>query len=92
MTNIIITCTCKGTPAFAKDAFQILYPGQPVPEIVSEKNQIYTVAEKWQGTNFGNYAKALAKNQEKFAYYFEIAENGDVITQINLKTGMRVIC
>lgn len=78
-------------PLFAKDAFNILYPNEKVPEIFAGQMRIYDLAQVYNNTNFGKYAAALAKNQEKFAHYFEIAENGDVILQVNLKSGAKVI-
>lgn len=88
--KFILSCTCPDMPKFSREAFKILFPNDTVPEIYAGENKIYALADKFPNTNFGNYAKALAKNKEKFAYYFEISENGDVKTQINLKTGAKV--
>lgn len=87
----ILCCTCPGTPKFSEEAFKILYPNEEIPEIFSGRNNICTLADRYSGTNFGKYALSLAKLKNKFTYLFEVAENGDVITQINLKTGSKVL-
>lgn len=90
-SKYILTCSCQGTPAFAKEAFRVLFPKEPFPEIFTGQNNICTIADRYTGTNFGNYARTLAKARGKFAHYFEVDDKGDVLAQINLKTGMRVI-
>lgn len=91
MSNVILTCSCPGTPKFAEEAYRLLSPDDPVPKIYSGENNIYYIANQFPNTNFERYAKGLAKNREKFAYYFEINEKGDVVSQINLKTGLKIL-
>lgn len=91
MSNVILTCSCLGIPKFAEEAYRLLFPDDPVPKIYSGENNIYYIANQFPNTNFERYAKGLAKNREKFAYYFEINEKGDVVSQINLKTGLKIL-
>ena len=77
-------------PKFSKEAFSILCPNEETPKIYAGENRIYGLVDEYKDTNFGKYASALAKNREKFSYYFEVDEKGDVMLQINLKTGAKV--
>lgn len=87
-SKFILTCTCTGQDKLATSAYQLLYKGE-TPEIYSG-DKIRTLSDRYNGTNFGDYTRALAKNKARFMYFFEVAENGDVITQVNLKTGRKV--
>ena len=89
--RFILTCSCPGTPKFAEEAYRILFPEEQPPKIYTGENNIYYLANQFPDTNFGRYAKGLAKNRDKFAYYFEINEKGDVVSQINLKSGLKLI-
>lgn len=88
--RFIFTCACKDQEIFVKEAYQLLFPNSPTPQIYKGTN-IYSIYEKYPNTNLATYAKALAKNKEKFAYYIETDENQDIIKQYNLKTGGRLI-
>lgn len=35
--RLIISCGCGNTTDFARDAFKILFKGEPVPEVVEHK-------------------------------------------------------
>lgn len=60
---MIFTCGCGDTDKFAQDAFKILFPNKEIPSIVHgiSKKDPQIIRE---------YATALVKGQEKFAYYF----------------------
>lgn len=90
MVRYILCCKCDGMPKFTKDAFSLLKPGEPTPVIYSGKDEIYKLVNSLNDGNFKNYASALAKNKDKYAYLFEVADNGDIVTQYNLKTGAKI--
>lgn len=73
--NLIVTCGCGDTDAFAKDAFSIIFPSAPTPPIVSQPGDF----GRWQAQ-----VDALLKSGAKFAYYLGDDELWD------LKKGVRV--
>lgn len=87
--RVIITCSCKGMPAFAEEAFKTLYPKEQIPKIYAGKSQILSFVDSLPVGNFSNYVRAFASNKERFAYLFEY-DGPDLKTAINLKSGVRV--
>lgn len=88
--DYIVTCSCRDTPKFAKEVFEILCPGQGVPDIIL-RTDIPKFAIGYDGTIFGNYLNMLYVNKEKFAYYFKISDDGDITEQWDLLKGFRVL-
>lgn len=88
MNNYVLTCKCTDMPTFAKDAMKILLAGEEYEMYVGQ--QIYDLVDKYANTNFGDIAKAWARNKEKFARLFVVDEDGNVKRHINLKTGAEV--
>ena len=76
--DFIITCSCSDTPKFAQEAFSIIFPDFEIPETIL-RNKLPSFIPRYEGTIFGNYLNALYKNKEKFAYYFQISEDGDIV-------------
>ena len=87
MSKYILVCKCPGMDKKAIAAYSILFPNQDIPDIVIGKNKILKLWEQTQGTNFGEYIKALSKNRDEFARYFDVDEKGDVVRSVNLLTG-----
>lgn len=90
MNKYIIHCKCGDTAKFSKDAFRILFPDEELPPMYGGREEIIKLAESLPDNNFSRYLKVLHNNRVKFTYYFEVGEDGNVIRQINLKTGARV--
>lgn len=87
--EIIVTCNCHDTPAFAQTAFSILFPDRTNPELVTKK-ELPQLIKQYQTTDFGNYLEALYHNKEKFSYYFCFSDAGEVLEQWDLQKGNRV--
>lgn len=89
MLDAILTCACSGQDQKAITAFQILFPGKPVPEI-RHKNQMVQLAEKYPDTNLDRYLRGVAKTNGKWMYYIVYTEDGDITELYNLTNGQRV--
>lgn len=87
----ILTCPCPGMPAFATDAYGILFPNDTVPTIYSGSSNLFDLADKNSNTNFGEYVKAMASSMEQFAYYVE-ENDGKIVDLWDLKKGVKVAC
>lgn len=91
MSELILTCSCPGTPKFAAEAFSLLFPERLHPIMVSGSKKILQEASRPQNLRIKDYLMALAKNKEKFAYYVRYDE--DKIYELwDLKKGVRVAC
>lgn len=88
--RVILTCTCPGQKAFARSAFQTLFKGEPMPEVLSGDGDLDALIARWDKTNFGEYVKALKRTKAKFCYLFTVAPDGRVLEQFNLTSGARV--
>ena len=87
----IICCMCGDTPAFSKDSFKLLFRDQPVPQIELQPTLYQFLPELKRDGNFYNYVKDnLINTKAKYSYYFEVAENGDIVDQWDLLTGKEV--
>lgn len=91
MNELILTCSCPGTPKFATEAFSLLFPERLHPIMVTGSKKILQEASRPQNLRIKDYLMALAKNKEKFAYYIRYDE--DKIYELwDLKKGVRVAC
>lgn len=86
----IVTCQCNDMPKFAQEAYSMLFPDNPNPELLSSKSNITHLADQYPNSEFQKYLKGLARSKEKFAYLFKVTENGEIKSLINLKTGAKV--
>lgn len=88
----IVCCQCGDTPAFSRDAFKLLFPKEKVPEVQLQPSLYNFLPTLKRDGNFYNYVKDnLISAKAKYSYYFEVAENGDVVQQWNLLTGKKVL-
>ena len=85
--SFIITCDCADTPTFAKEAANIL--GLEYSQVILKKD-LPVFAQKYEGTDFGAYLNSLIKNVDKFAYYFGIADGGEIVSLYDLQKGVKV--
>ena len=81
----ILICTCSNQDKRATNAFSLLFPGEPVPEIIMGKDKIHKLAQE-----LGNeHMKAISKLSGKFAYYVELEDN-KIIKEYDLNKGSRI--
>lgn len=76
--NVIVTCGCGDTDSFARDAFKIIFPGEPLPQLISQRAQIGEIA-KWQ-----EEIDALFRADAKFAYYLTDTEMWDLLKGVRV--------
>lgn len=85
MSKYILICNCGGREGKAKAAYQILFPNEPLPEIIKGKEAI----AKFALIQKNEHIKAIAKLTGKFSYYVNI-EDGEITEEYDLMTGKRV--
>ena len=88
--SLIVVCNCKDVPTHAEQAFRLLFPDATVPKTIT-KSALQTVITKYRNTDLGNYLEAVSRNRERFAYYFEYTQFGEIIKQYDLLKGVRVL-
>lgn len=71
-------------------AFEIMYPGEELPRIYKGESPIRALAEQNPNTNLSRYLLAIAKKNGQFAYLIDYDDNGDIMSNYDLKTGKRV--
>lgn len=94
--EVILVCYCPGIDKRAVATFKVVAKDHPVPPLFKGKYGIadFTTSLQKSGMNgeIIQYAQALAKSNEKFAYYMRWGVDGTVEVQYNLLTGRRTIC
>lgn len=89
--QFILTCGCGDTPSFARDVYEQLYPGTPVPQMISGSSNLYKLYEKYPNDgDFSRYVHSLSRNKTKFAYLVERDEDGSLTHIVDLKTARRL--
>ena len=86
MGKYILTCSCSGRDKKAAMEYEILFPGEPVPEIIKGRDRLMKFASQYDN----GHLRALAKLGGKFAYYVNIDDNGNILEEYNLINGKRV--
>ena len=83
---------CGDTPSFSKDSFKILFPYDTVPPVELQPNLYNFLNGLKRDTNFYNYVRDnLIDTKSKYSYYFEVDEDGNVVTQWDLLKGIQVL-
>ena len=88
--RVIAVCTCSGMKEKAEMAFKIMHPDEPLPKIYKGESSVRGLAEQNPNTNLSRYLLAIAKKNGQFAYLIDYDDNGDIISNYDLKTGKRV--
>ena len=94
--EVILVCYCPGIDKRAVATFKVVAKDHPVPPLFKGKYGISDFTTSLQKSGVSGeiiqYAQALAKSNEKFAYYMRWGVDGTVEVQYNLLTGRRTIC
>lgn len=89
MSNAIVCCDCPGVLPRARAAYTV-HIKKPVPRIYEGKSSICSLADSLpSGSPIEQHIRALSRNKEKFAYYFEWNDTA-IETKFNLLTGRKV--
>lgn len=85
MKQVILACSCHNQDKKAKEAFSLLFPNEPTPEIIRGRDRVYKF-----GREIGNdHIIAVSKLSGKYAYYVEL--DGDkIIKEYDLVRGGRI--
>ena len=94
MNEAILVCYCPGIDKRAEATFKGVAKDRPVPKMYKGRYGIsdFVASLQKQGVqgDIIEYARALAKTNEKFAYYMRWGVEGNVEVQYNLLTGRRL--
>lgn len=85
MKSLILTCSCHNMDKRAKEAFSLLFPDTPMPEIVRGRDRLYKLGKSLDN----QHILAISKLSGKFAYYMELDESNAITKEVNLLTGAR---
>ena len=88
--KVIAVCTCSGMKEKAVSAYKIMFPDEKTPDIFRGDSAIRRLAEQNPNTNLSRYLLAIAKKNGRFAYLIDYDDNGDIISNYDLRTGKRV--
>lgn len=83
--RFILTCSCHSMDKRAKEAFSLLFPDIPTPEIVRGRDRIYKL-----GKTLGNdHIVAISKLSGKYMYYVRL-EGNEITEEVDLQKGARI--
>lgn len=81
----ILTCSCHNQDKKAKEAFGLLFPGEPMPGIIRGRDRIYKLGKELQN----DHIIAISKLSGKYAYYIEMEDNR-IVAEYDLTRGKRI--
>lgn len=96
MNDAILVCYCPGVDKKAVATYKVAAKKDTTPPVYKGRygiSDFVSILQK-QGVQgeIMDYARAMSKSSEKFAYYMRWALDGKVEVQYNLLTGKRLIC
>lgn len=78
--NVLVTCGCGDTDQFARDAYKLIFPGHPMPPVVSSLYALGKVKDFPTSGTLYEQAKALLTSDAKYAFYFGDGQVYDLLT------------
>lgn len=86
-TRYILICECSGKEQKAIQAYDILFPNTPIPQVVKGREAITKLASQFNNAHL----RAISKLKGSFAYYVEISPDTNKIKkEYDLNTGKRI--
>lgn len=85
MNEYILCCSCHGQWKKAAEAFNLLHPDRPLPDIIKGRDRIYKLAIGYNN----EHLKAISKLSGKYSYYVKM-EGDDIIEEVDLIRGTRL--
>lgn len=93
-SEAILVCYCPGIDKRAIATFKVKAPGHPVPPLYKGRYGVADFTTALQKNNIRGeiieYARAIAKSPDKFAYYLRWGVDGAIEVQYNLLNGRRL--
>lgn len=86
MTGLILVCSCHKQDTKALDAFAVLFPGRPKPQVLKGRDKIFKYGQEIKN----EHITAIGKLSGRFSYYVEL-ENGEITLEYDLTHGKRII-
>lgn len=84
--NVILFCDCGVTRRFVEDAFNILFPDKPIPEMVKPDDELLSMVR----THIRVYKGWNTEFDEKYAYYLNNEEYNEDMVIYDLMTGEKI--
>ena len=95
MNDAILVCYCPGIDKRAVATYKVVAKGHDVPPVYKGKygiaDFISSLQKQGVSGDIVEYARALSKSNDKFAYYMRWGVDGTVEVQYNLLSGKRTI-
>lgn len=82
--RVILTCSCAHQDKKAIEAFKLVFPEAPIPEVVKGRDRIYKLSRQLNS----DYIKSISRLSGKYSYYVKVWDDG-TIESWNLMTGSR---
>lgn len=82
----ILICDCSGRQEKAVQAYDIIFPNTPVPQIIKGKEAISKLAAKYNNAHL----RAISKLKGNFSYYIDVTESGKITEEYDLITGRKI--
>lgn len=82
--NVLITCGCGDTDQFARDAYELLRPGHPMPPLVSSLYAYHQVKGVPTSGKVYQLARAALSSDEKYAYFFGDGQVYDLLKGVRI--------
>lgn len=86
MKDFLLICSCHGQLKKTTEAFKLLYPGSPIPEVVKGRDKIAKLSHQYKN----DHLRALSRLSGKYSYYVKISESGEILEEVDLVRGTRL--
>ena len=86
MRKVILCCSCSNQDKKAKEAFSLLFPGEPMPGIIRGRDRIYKLSQELGGHE---HIKSISRLGGKYAYYI-VLKDDEIVEEYDLTTGKRI--
>lgn len=84
--KVILVCSCHNQGDRAIEAFSLLFPGEPVPQVIKGKDKIFKFSQEIKN----KHIEAIGKVSGKFSYYIELDDEGRILKEYDLIHGKRI--
>ena len=86
MKDFILVCSCFNMSKRASEAFCLLFPDVPLPEIIKGRDRIFKLAKELENPHL----LAVSKLSGRFAYYVQLDDDNKIIKEYDLQKGTRI--
>ena len=83
--DYILCCSCHKMDKKATEAFSVLYPDKPVPQVIKGRDRVHQFAH----VHNNDHLKAISKLSGKYAYYIKLLGD-DIVEEVDLVKGTKL--